>query len=89
MLKHSMTSPIVHPEQYEVCISKIKKLKTDYFEVFHNNKYISTDEDKFTLSVKTGDILVLRCNKTIQMFRLHDTSITAYNIEEKTKKSWF
>lgn len=89
MLKHSMTSPIVHPEQYEVCISKIKKLKTDYFEVFHNNKYISTDEDKFTLSVKTGDILVLRCNKTIQMFRLYDTSITAYNIEEKTKKSWF
>ena len=89
MLKHSMTNPIVHPKQYEVCISKIKKLKTDYFEVFHNNKYISTDEDKFTLSVKTGDILVLRCNKTIQMFRLHDTSITAYNIEEKTKKSWF
>lgn len=89
MLKHSMTSPIVHPEQYEVCISKIKKLKTDYFEVFHNNKYISTDEDKFTLSVKTGDILVLRCNRTIQMLRLHDTSITAYNIEEKTKKSWF
>lgn len=89
MLKHSMTNPIVHPKQYEVCISKIKKLKTDYFEVFHNNKYISTDEDKFTLSVKTGDILVLRCNRTIQMFRLHDTSITAYNIEEKTKKSWF
>ncbi len=89
MLKHRMTSPIVHPKQYEVCISKIKKLKTDYFEVFHNNKYISTDEDKFTLSVKTGDILVLKCNKTIQMFRLHDTSITAYNIEEKTKKSWF
>lgn len=89
MLKHSMTSPIVHPEQYEVCISKIKKLKTDYFEVFHNNKYISTDEDKFTLSVKTGDVLVLRCNRTIQMFRLYDTSITAYNIEEKTKKSWF
>ncbi len=89
MLKHSMTNPIVHPKQYEVCISKIKKLKTDYFEVFHNNKYISTDEDKFTLSVKTGDILVLKCNKTIQMFRLYDTSITAYNIEEKTKKSWF
>ena len=89
MLKHSMTNPIVHPEQYEVCISKIKKLKTDYFEVFHNNKYISTDEDKFTLSVKTGDILVLRCNRTIQIFRLHNTSITEYNMEEKTKKSWF
>lgn len=89
MLKHSMTNPIVHPKQYEVCISKIKKQKSDYFEVFHNNKYISTDEDKFTLSVKTGDILVLRCNRTIQMFRLYDTSITAYNIEEKTKKSWF
>ena len=89
MLKHSMTNPIVHPKQYEVCISKIKKLKTDYFEVFHNNKYISTDEDKFTLSVKTGDILVLRCNRTIQIFRLHNTSITEYNMEEKTKKSWF
>ena len=89
MLKHRMTSPIVHPKQYEVCISKIKKLKTDYFEVFHNNKYISTDEDKFTLSVKTGDILVLRCNRTIQIFRLHNTSITTYNMEDKTKKSWF
>ena len=40
MLKHRMTSPIVHPKQYEVCISKIKKLKTDYFEVFHNNKLL-------------------------------------------------
>ncbi len=89
MLKHSMKNPFYLPQRYKICISKIKKQESDYFEVFHNNKYISTDEDKFTLSVKTGDILVLRCNKTIQMFRLYDTSITAYNIEEKTKKSWF
>lgn len=84
-----MTNPIVHPEQYEVCISKIKKLKTDYFEIFHNYKYVPAKKDKIKLSVKTGDILVLRCNRTIQIFRLHNTSITEYNMEEKTKKSWF
>lgn len=89
MLKHSLTNPIVNPKQYEVCISRIKKQKTDYFEIFHNDKYISTDEDKLILSVKTGDILVLRCNKTIQIFRLYNPSITEYTMEDKTKKTWF
>ena len=89
MLKHSMKNPFYLPQRYKICISKIKKQESDYFEIIHNNKYVPAKNDKMTLSVKTGDILVLRCNKTIQMFRLYDTSITAYNIEEKTKKSWF
>ena len=89
MLKHSMKNPFYLPQRYKICISKIKKQESDYFEIIHNNKYVPAKNDKMTLSVKTGDILVLRCNKTIQMFRLYDTSITAYTIEEKTKKSWF
>ena len=84
-----MKNPFYLPQRYKICISKIKKQESDYFEIIHNNKYVPAKNDKMTLSVKTGDILVLRCNKTIQMFRLYDTSITAYNIEEKTKKSWF
>lgn len=89
MLKHSMKNPFYLPQRYKICISIIKKQESDYFEIFHNYKYVPAKNDKMTLSVKTGDILVLRCNRTIQIFRLHDTSITAYNIEEKTKKSWY
>ena len=89
MLKHSMKNPFYLPQRYKICISKIKKQKSDYFEIFHNYKYVPAKNDKMTLSVKTGDILVLRCNRTIQIFRLHNTSITTYNMEDKTKKSWY
>ena len=89
MLKHSMNAPFVTPKRYKICISKIKKQNSDYFEIFHNANYVPAKNDKITLSVKTGDILVLRCNRTIQIFRLYNTSITEYNMEEKAKKSWF
>ena len=89
MLKHSMKNPFYLPKRYKICISKIKKQESDYFEIIHNNKYVPAKNDKMTLSVKTGDILVLRCNRTIQIFRLHNTSITTYNMEDKTKKSWY
>lgn len=89
MLKHSMKNPFYLPQRYKICISKIKKQESDYFEIIHNNKYVPAKNDKMTLSVKTGDILVLRCNRTIQIFRLHNTSITTYNMEDKTKKSWY
>ena len=87
MLKHCITNPHPHPKQYEIHISKIRKQETDHFEIFHNEKYISTNEDTLMLTVKTGDILVLKCNRTLQIYRLHDPSKNMYNIEDKTTKS--
>ena len=75
---------IQNVHKYRITIHNYKVFIWGYLklDVFVNEEKNSTSESTYTVDVKTGDILAIKREEDIHIFRLQDPSLTHYHIDD-------